>query len=106
MWYVVYGQWDHGQPISSSVLSRINATFLPRYESVCVWAEPGSPCLLRVSVDVSANDGQDAIAQGRVLLEDAARSGSLSGQPAEVVAITEEHMSSWKAQPGRIRPPH
>lgn len=77
----MYGQRDRGEPISSSVLSRVNAAFRPRDESICVWAAPGSPNVLRISADVSAGSDQDAIAQAAYCWRTPPAPGALSLDP-------------------------
>jgi hypothetical protein len=95
MTYVVYGKWDHGLPIDSPALERLNVTFRPDDPKACVWIEPAEPSVLCLSFDVEATDYDDAIAQGLSALIGAAESVGLAGRAVELVAVTEEGQAVW-----------
>ncbi len=97
MIYSVYGRWNHGAEIRSTVVEQISAAFRPDDESVCVWLEPNDPYVLRISADVEATTYEDALILGRSALDEAAKLVPLAGRPVEVVAMTEEGQSTWSA---------
>jgi hypothetical protein len=93
--YAVYGRWEQGSPLRPADVERVSAAFRPGDESACVWAEPGDPTVLRLSVDVEAASFEQALHLGQAALVEAASAASLPGAASEVVAMTDDGQAVW-----------
>ncbi|HEY3631303.1 MAG TPA: hypothetical protein VGL21_10415 [Jatrophihabitantaceae bacterium] len=91
----ISGRWDHGAAIDAATVSQVNAKFWTSDDSVCVWVDGRRPSVLCVSIDVAANTDDEAIAEGRSALDEAVRTVSLTGDPVEIVAMTDTGMITW-----------
>lgn len=105
MKFDVYGRWEHGSPISTEQLARVEEN-LPLGRSAHVWIERKDAKCLGLYLEVEAASYDEAIELGRVALEETASGAPLPGHAVEISSSTDEGQSVWPenlANPGASR---
>ena len=91
----LYGRWRHDVPISTSTVALISECLRPGDDTLCVWLDERDAAVLRTSVDVAADNFDQALALGREVLTDAASVGKIDGHAVDVIAMTENEQATW-----------
>lgn len=94
--YVVYADWACPESISDRDVDAVSTTFRPADESVCIGRNDDDARVLSLTVDVAAQDFDEALDAGRKAVIEAAALAALPGAVLRVVAYTDEQYAEWK----------
>lgn len=95
--YTIYADWRSASAVSEDTLRSISGSFRPADESVCVYLGEGHENVLTVVAEVEAEGFEEAMAEGRAYITEAAGLGALPGAAKRVYACTDEGYAEWIA---------
>jgi hypothetical protein len=100
--FAIYADWRCTGAVHEDALATISSGFRPDDEGVCLWIDEKDPALLKLSLDVVAEDYEEAGRMGRRLAHEAVALAHLPGELIALSACTEEGQAVW-SEPEQLR---